>query len=740
MSPPRRPFAASSVLASLFLALWILPPFWRIATLEAVNVQDDVYASDLWNDRLPVRAWIGESWARGELPLWCPDLYTGFPLLAAVEAGALYPTNALLFAALDPYAAIAWAQLLPLFLAGLGTFLLAREYALPPAAAWLAAGAFSLSGFLVGHLRQLNMVDAAAWIPLLLFLAERVLRTGSRAARVGFALACAMQWLAGHPQVSYLTALVGAPFVIVRWRQLDRLDTAGERGPWPLRLAASRRLRALVLAGLVGTALAGAQLVPATELARMSHRSGGFTFEDAAAYPASPRSLLTFVRPHAMGNIADDTFAGSGIFWEQYLYLGLLPALLALVAVALGWRSPIVRLLGATALGSSLLALGPGTPLFGLAWSVVPGMALFRFPTRFFVFAELAVALLAGIGLARLLALVFRPRLRSLAAAIVLATTAADLWVHQMEQVPQAPRERWTAPIPTAEALREAGGRLEEPWRYFSLDPTLVHAVAFHEARGWAGGTEPFERLRLHLQPSFNLLHGLATPDGYVNLAPRPYEAVWGSDKEPGLVRPSGEAGASGWALRPAVGRLLRLFNVHWIVSAWPARSAALGNPVAVFPEGFGIQPVIDPLPRAFVVGRTIAAASEAAALAWLESADFDPAREAVVHEEIELPADAAPSRRVRVVRPSARSLRVTTSLERPGLLVVSEGRYPGWKARLDGREVPIHRANVMMRAVVVPAGEHEVTFTYEPGSLLAGVLVSALGLAALALLARARS
>ena len=152
-------------LAVIFLALWILPPFWGIATLRTVNIQDDIYASDLWNDRLPTRAFVGASIRRGETPAWMPGIYTGFPSLAQVEVGALYPSNLLLFGLFDPYTAMAWAQLLPLLIGGMGTYLLARELELPIESRLLAAGAFSLCGFLIAHLRQLNMVDAAAWVP-----------------------------------------------------------------------------------------------------------------------------------------------------------------------------------------------------------------------------------------------------------------------------------------------------------------------------------------------------------------------------------------------------------------------------------------------------------------------------------------------------------------------------------------------------------------------------------------------
>ncbi len=53
---------------------------------------------------------------------------------------------------------------------------------------------------------------------------------------------------------------------------------------------------------------------------------------------------------------------------------------------------------------------------------------------------------------------------------------------------------------------------------------------------------------------------------------------------------------------------------------------------------------------------------------------------------------------------------------ERGGLLVLSEIWYPeGWKAKVDGQEVDIVRANYLLRAIPLAAGKHTVELTFEP-------------------------
>lgn len=65
----------------------------------------------------------------------------------------------------------------------------------------------------------------------------------------------------------------------------------------------------------------------------------------------------------------------------------------------------------------------------------------------------------------------------------------------------------------------------------------------------------------------------------------------------------------------------------------------------------------------------------------------------------------------------------------RPGLLIVAESYYPGWRATLDGQPIEILRANYLSQGVVAPQGRHTVELKYEPDSFRNGALLSGLGL-----------
>ena len=67
----------------------------------------------------------------------------------------------------------------------------------------------------------------------------------------------------------------------------------------------------------------------------------------------------------------------------------------------------------------------------------------------------------------------------------------------------------------------------------------------------------------------------------------------------------------------------------------------------------------------------------------------------------------------------------LTTELSCAGVLVLSDNWFPGWKATLDGRPVPILEADGALRAIPVPGGRHRVEMHYRPASIRWGGAIS---------------
>jgi hypothetical protein len=115
--------------------------------------------------------------------------------------------------------------------------------------------------------------------------------------------------------------------------------------------------------------------------------------------------------------------------------------------------------------------------------------------------------------------------------------------------------------------------------------------------------------------------------------------------------------------------------------------------------------------------------------LAWVE---VDPARqpELLAFLPGRLPGG---SERVTVTYRSPQHVELEADLDRPGLVVLADIYYPGWKLTIDGALAPIYRANRLMRGAAVKAGKHHLVYAYQPQSFAIGAVTSIVALALVA-------
>ena len=120
-------------------------------------------------------------------------------------------------------------------------------------------------------------------------------------------------------------------------------------------------------------------------------------------------------------------------------------------------------------------------------------------------------------------------------------------------------------------------------------------------------------------------------------------------------------------------------------------------------------------------------------AIAIMQQARFDPTEKLV-----RLSAADTPPGLIRNGYPSDKDkatfllyeperVMIETHLESPGWLLLTDTYYPGWQATVNGQPVDIFQANVLFRAVPVPAGDHLVEFEFRPRSLQWGAAITGL-------------
>jgi hypothetical protein len=132
-------------------------------------------------------------------------------------------------------------------------------------------------------------------------------------------------------------------------------------------------------------------------------------------------------------------------------------------------------------------------------------------------------------------------------------------------------------------------------------------------------------------------------------------------------------------------------------------------------------------LPRAYFASKVIPAASRQEALDRLLESRALLSDSVILESPQEVLEGTASTGSAVVSINRYESERVDCEVETdsPGYVVLLDSWYPGWKARVDGREVEVLRANYAFRAVAVSPGAHRLEFFFAPTSFYVGTVIN---------------
>jgi hypothetical protein len=384
--------------------------FWGIPALQFV----------------PWWKWAYDTLLSGHLPFWNPLLGMGAPFIANYQSALFYPPNwtYFLFYVAGGITGLAWSQALVLAIhltwSGFGMALLMRRLGSGKLGQTISGLAFGLSGYLVARAWFASINAAVAWLPWILLLSFDLVKDQSKPKNIiKLGISIGMQLLAGHAQISWYTLLLTGIWISFwGWQN----QTHNQKG----KIRALLKIwLGLALATGLGVVIASVQLLPTAEYLLQSQRSSAVDYEAAMTYSFWPWRLLGFIAPDLFGSPVIGDYWGYANFWEDAIYIGLLPFLLAFGVILGGifrnrsktaesgqqctdgincssviYRSlfPLVYLLISLIIVSFLLALGKNTPIFPWLYRHIPTFDMFNSPTRFSVWAVFSLALLAGIG------------------------------------------------------------------------------------------------------------------------------------------------------------------------------------------------------------------------------------------------------------------------------------------------------------------------------------------------------
>ena len=773
MTPAARDRLARALVAGVALAL----------TGAALAGRGAYYQRDVLNYWVPQAESFVRVVTEGAWPTWNPAVGFGSPLLADSGYQVAYPATWLNLV-LRPERSYTVFATLHLLLAGSGAWRLARGVGLARAAAVSVATAWTSSGPLLSFLSMNHHFAGACWMPWVLAALEAILRRPTARSALALAGALSLQVLAGSGDMVLMTAGLGALRVL-----------ALVVGPSSAEARPTRTAAALGLAAVLTLALTAVQWVPTAALASASARRA-LPVSTITHWSVHPLALADLLLPRLVSDLPLGPEARGLLFDGREplvpcLYLGAAAAVLAGLGAALARRrAPAWIVLGF--LGALLLALGRHAPLHGLLLALPP-FRMMRYPAKFLVPAALLFSLLVGFGVdAWRSEWGRRERRRAVAAASILvaafllaAALAAGLGLHLAEIVPgpaaSAPaaghllRSLLRGLAPLAGALVLVGIRLRRPGAAGRLLPALCALLAL-DLLVVGRGVNPLAPAALlrHRPPVVDALLGaggeervfvLASAGPALHRALRRGPEGWGPEASwnLGLQQLLLPPAAARWGLRgsfdgdftglapPALSvlterlhkargserglRLLRAGGVGHVVSleAEPYPGLQLvGSFPGVFDHPVRLHRVPGTLPPVALLGRVRRSAAPAAAL---DEPEFDPSREVVLPAWAPpLPPDAGFRGEARLVARRADRLEVETSASGPAYLVLVEAWARGWEATVDGAPTPVIPANVLLQAVLVPAGRHRVHFAYRPAPVRWGVGLTGLGLAAAAL------
>jgi hypothetical protein len=682
--------------------------------------------TDPVRQQIPWRQLVISAFKKGQLPRWNPYSLAGTPLLANFQSASFYFFN-FLFAFLSFPSAWSILIMLQPLLAGIFIYLYLQELKLSRLACLWGAIVFAFCGFAVAWLEWGTLFQAALWLPLILLTIEKIISSKKRLIwSLLFVFSLSQSFLAGHLQIFFY--VLGFSFIYLLWRLFS------------LGIARQRLAILFFLLYLFFIIVTLPQWRPTLALIVLSARG-----EDQAGWQQPGwflpwQHLVQFLAPDFFGNPTTLNYWGVWNYGEMVGFIGIIPLLfvfglirkklsqevifffvLGLIALSFALPTPWSKLIFASHL--PLLSTSQPTRLlflvdFCLAVLTAFGLDLFLKEKKLnrswltlpviFIFIWLLVLLVpkvwpnvdwvSNLSISRRnlilptavlgVALILIPfvRLKSkvlswMAIAGLFLLTGFDLLRFGWKFTPFTP-SNWLFPSTKVIEFLQAD---KEIFRIMSVDdrimpPNFASAYELQEI----GGYDP-----LYLQHYGELIAAMERNRPNIN-------SPFGFNR---IITPKNYSSP-----------LVNLLNVKYVLSLTDLQA---DNLELVFQEGethiYQNQTV---LPRAFLVYDYRLVNNKQEAVNFLFSLDLS--KTVILEKDPGLAlTNLATAGSVKINNYQPQEIELEVKTDEPGILVLTDSFYPGWRAFIDGQPTKILAADYHFRAIMVPTGKSKVVFEY---------------------------
>lgn len=707
-----------------------------------------------------------------------PEISFGRSIAGNPNAGAFYPVRIAVSLLPFPLSAKLF-PVLHVWLAGLGTFSLARFLGTSVWGSTFAAVVYALGGPALSDVEYPNCLPGLAVLPFVLRAAAGLSRGPSGRRAAAFGLAWGLTLLAGDV---FGAGLAFAGSALLAWQEAP----AGLRG---------RTLRTLLLASVPGFLVAAIQIVPAAHWTPLTVRwHGGLSLGEASRWSVSLWRLLEFLVPFPFGNggaersvWGDRLWSGKSAGFFYTLYPGVLASACVLLLRVPQGKRIFLHLFGA----ACLIAASIG---FYLPATLAdrPSPIPLRYPEKLMAGVALVVALWTGFAIDRMVGRLARRQILLPLLVSVALMTGAVAAAAAPEAIARFANQHWTA-FPQAAAiasarmpavLRDAAGRWcllagllflwTEKRRKILLASSLVLLVVDLGSVGKSFLPTDSSALVFQEPPSIRAVKRLDRGQTFRFTPLKDYVLPEIRDQFQAPYQP--EADMNRNSLTSFVGAMFGVFyafNVDYDLSdfsrvqlareeflrdnsAWPGvagYAGAFSARTAISKKGQGFAAFAQPAKTVgpdWILINTEARPSVRFARdivrvrdvrqAWLRihQRQVDLSRITLIETGNDL-TETLSGGEFRVVAVSANGMTLETRTSGAARLVLARAYSPFRDVRVDRRPWPADPANLCLTSIAVPAGSHTVSIRERLPGGATGPIASLLGVLTLIFLAMRR-
>jgi hypothetical protein len=743
----------------------ILLLFWKAVTLQGIFYSGDIRLVDM-----PFRWYTAHALKQGISLYWNPLILCGYPYASDFLAGVFYPFTYLFFCFLPPHAAINYFIIFHYMLCGLGMFLYARTLGISSLASFCSALLFTFCGFNLGHFGHINILCVVVYLPFILLFLELDLQHEKWIYCVIAGFIIGMNFLTGHSQMVIFISMLVCLYYLFSPATIKNSQTV---------LKLRTRLWRILLFAMVGIGFASPMIFPMRDIMSRSWRANGLPLENLVQMSVPPihqiRLLLPFVlgRPYDMKNVDLN-------FVETCGYIGIFSLWIILYASLFYKKSRHQIFFLWIGLVGLIFTFGKYIPFFGLA-RYIPILNYTRSPGRLYLYFDFSLAILTGfsldriltngisisdtafykgfreiLGLLSLIIIIFGiffflnynsrssflftdPRIAdNFLRCILLGVSTGWIWLWMKGKLTSG-QFRGVAVVLIVVDMFSFGQVLNlDANKAYPLDvfyhkpdtlqvlqnDTSTYRIYSYYSESWESPHYiPIDRETLHC--NIGLYYGVSSFQNYNVSGTWRFLQIMGPVEEP-WVTMSKQARAEELRKRIPV---LAMTNVKYILTA---DNLDIPELKLIYDKKVRIYEISSVLPRAYFVTQWVNAQNQNEAVKLFLDPQFDPRKYAIT-ENYSGPAPInSPNEnntKITFQEYSPTKVLINCETHSPGLFILADYNYPGWKAKLDGQATPIYRANFLFRGIYLTPGSHTIEFQYYPVTYEIGYTIAAITL-----------